>query len=74
MAVRGGQISVMGNPGKYPQMLCFSSMRDAPSSSPWQAAGSPGEQPGKGDVLEVQVSLPVATGPERTQNKTVQVK
>lgn len=37
-------------------------------------AGSPREHPEKGDVLEVQVSLPVGTGPECTQNKIVQVK
>lgn len=74
MAVDGGQVSVMRNPGKYPQTLSFSSMRDPPSSSQWQAAGSPGEHPEKGDGLEVWVSLPVAAGPECTQNKIIQVK
>lgn len=42
----------MRSPGKYPQMVCFSSVRD------------PTERPGKGDGLEVWLRLPVATGPE----------
>jgi len=33
MAVGGGQVSVMRNPGEYAEMRCFSSMGPPPSSS-----------------------------------------
>lgn len=35
--------------------------------------GSPGEPPEKGGVLEIQVNLPVAAGPECTQASESQV-
>lgn len=40
------------------------------SCSQQQAAGSPGEHPEKRDILEVQVNLPVAAGPECTQKSS----
>lgn len=40
------------------------------SCSQQQATGSPGEHPEREDVLEVQVNLPVAAGPECTQKSS----